>query len=93
MGNEISLVGKRWEVATISDRPLTIGATDPLARPIRPIEIFLYKGQNPALSIRAILPAHRCAVWPMAAAKIAQNLESLNWPESYNFKGEIAART
>jgi hypothetical protein len=44
MGNEISLIGKQWEVATISDRPLTIGATDPLARPIRPIEIFLYKG-------------------------------------------------
>ena len=44
MGNEISLIGKRWEVATISDRPLTIGATDPLARPARPIEIFHYKG-------------------------------------------------
>jgi hypothetical protein len=43
MGSEISLIGKRWEAATISNRPLTIGATDPLARPIRPIEIFLYK--------------------------------------------------
>jgi hypothetical protein len=53
MGNEISLTGKRWEVATISDRPLTIGATDPLARPARPIEIFLYK--EPQLKIRIII--------------------------------------
>jgi hypothetical protein len=86
MGNEISLTGKRWEVATVSDRFLIIGATDPLAKPARPIEIFRYKGQNPALSIRSILPAHRCAVWPIAAARIAQNLESLSLPGSYNFR-------
>jgi hypothetical protein len=67
MGNEISLIGKRWEVATISDRPLTIGATDPLARPIRPIEIFRYKRpeSSPANPLHSARPwlrsfAHGC---------------------------------
>ena len=75
---DFAIVTKAVRLRNLAARFQIIGATNPLASLAGPLKYFVTKRQNPALPIRLILSAHSRAVWPMVAARIAQNLESLN---------------